>query len=94
MAISPSADRAADLNRDGTPLDNMALEEVMVIAAADHAADAADATLIHDEVRGTARLELIPASEAHGAALLAGESSVADHVIAWFTDIWTPEDER
>ncbi len=92
VAISARADRAADLNSDGTPVPNMALHNCLLIAGADHASDAADAQLLYDEVRDTARLELIDGSDAHGADLLATQPRVGDLVVDWFTDTWTPED--
>lgn len=91
VAISARADRAADLNAYGTPVDNMALHNCMLIAGADNAADAADASLLFGEVRDTSHLALVEGSSAHGADLLAQEDAVGDLVLAWFTELWIPE---
>jgi hypothetical protein len=70
----------------------MALYNCLLLAGAEHAADAADAELLHDEVRDAARLALIPGSAAHGADLLAQEPTVGPTIVRWFTEDWTPED--
>jgi dienelactone hydrolase len=92
VAVSARADRVADLNADGTAVHDLALRDCALIAGAEHAADAADAELLHDEVRGTSRLVLIDGSAAHGADLLAEEPEVGRAIVEWFTDTWTPED--
>lgn len=92
VAIGARGDRAADLNVDGTPVDNLALHHVMYIAGADHPEDAPDAQLLYDETRDTRELVLIPGTALHGADLLDSEPAAADAVLDWFTTLWTPED--